>query len=505
MSPPLHVEASSTPASLPSRPPDPCTVVLFGATGDLAHRKIVPALYDLARSGELPSPFGVVATSTSVGPAEAYRAQLRQSVERFSGAAVDEATWSAFAAGIDTIAGDYTKPEAWSALREAIAGAERRRATAGNRLFYLAVPPASFPPILAGLRDAGLLHPPNGDAVVAGRDREALRPRPRLGAGAQLPRGGRPRRAADLPHRPLPRQGDGPEHPRLPLRQLDLRAALEPQVRRPGPDHDGGGDRDRAAREVLRRDRRRARRRPEPPAAAPRPRGHGAPGHLRGRRHPRREAEAPALGAAALAVRRRARAVRRVPRGGGRRDGLAHAHLRGAALPRGQLALAGRALLRPGGQGPRAAHHRGRRSTSSRSPSASSGARTSASSSSRTCSCSASSRTRGSPSPWPPRSPATTSPWAACTWTSPTRTPSTARPGTPTRSCSSTRCGATPRSSPGATGTSRRGASSRRSSRAGRRPPDEPAVYERGSAGPREADALPRQDGRRWRPLAGAR
>ena len=48
-------------------------------------------------------------------------------------------------------------------------------------------------------------------------------------------------------------------------------------------------------------------------------------------------------------------------------------------------------------------------------------------------------------------------------------------------------------------------ASSRRSSRAGRRSSDEPAVYERGSAGPREADALPRQDGRRWRPLAGAR
>ena len=54
MSPPLHVEASSTPASLPSRPPDPCTVVLFGATGDLAHRKIVPALFHLAKGGDLP-------------------------------------------------------------------------------------------------------------------------------------------------------------------------------------------------------------------------------------------------------------------------------------------------------------------------------------------------------------------------------------------------------------------------------------------------------------------
>jgi glucose-6-phosphate 1-dehydrogenase len=191
MNPPLHVEASSTPASLPSRPPDPCTVVLFGATGDLAHRKIAPALFALARAGELPSPFGIVATSTSVGPAEAYRARLRQSVERFSGRTMDEAAWSAFAGGIDTTAGDYTKPEAWSALREAIAAAERRRATSGNRLFYLAVPPASFPSILAGLREAGLLHPPSGApwarVVIEkpfGRDLASARELNRLVAGA---------------------------------------------------------------------------------------------------------------------------------------------------------------------------------------------------------------------------------------------------------------------------------------------------------------------------------
>jgi glucose-6-phosphate 1-dehydrogenase len=160
---PLHVEASSTPASLPARPPDPCTVVLFGATGDLAHRKIVPALFELAKDGDLPSPFGIVATSTSVGASEAYREQLRQSVERFSGGTpVDGAAWAPFASAIDTVAGDYTKAEAWAGLRAAIEAAEARRASKGSRLFYLAVPPASFPPILAGLRDAALLHPPNG-------------------------------------------------------------------------------------------------------------------------------------------------------------------------------------------------------------------------------------------------------------------------------------------------------------------------------------------------------
>jgi glucose-6-phosphate 1-dehydrogenase len=159
----LHVAATSTPASVPARPPDPCALVLFGATGDLAHRKLVPALFELSKNAELPSPFGLVATSTSVGAAAVYRDQLRESVERFApGKAQDEAAWSAFASSIDTLAGDYTKPEAFASLRAAIESAEQRLSTSGNRLFYLAVPPASFAPILAGLRAAGLIHAANG-------------------------------------------------------------------------------------------------------------------------------------------------------------------------------------------------------------------------------------------------------------------------------------------------------------------------------------------------------
>jgi glucose-6-phosphate 1-dehydrogenase len=136
--------------------------VLFGATGDLAHRKIVPALFALAAKRELPAPFGLVATSTSVGRAGGYRDQLRQSLERFTREPVSASDWPAFAEGIDTVAGDYTQPGAFATLRSAIEDAERRRATGGNRLFYLAVPPAQFAPILEGLRAAGLVHPSNG-------------------------------------------------------------------------------------------------------------------------------------------------------------------------------------------------------------------------------------------------------------------------------------------------------------------------------------------------------
>ena len=160
---PLHVEATRTPASLPERSPDPCTLVLFGATGDLAHRKIVPALFNLARGGDLPSPFAVVATSTSVGPAEAYREQLRQSVERFSGRPVDAARL-----GRVRRRDRHRRRRLLDARGVHLASARRsrrrrpRRETGGNRLFYLAVPPASFRPILEGLRGSGLLHPPSG-------------------------------------------------------------------------------------------------------------------------------------------------------------------------------------------------------------------------------------------------------------------------------------------------------------------------------------------------------
>ena len=187
---PLYVEASRTPASLPARPPDPSTMVLFGATGDLAHRKIVPALFGLAEGGDLPSPFGIVATSTSVGAAEAYREQLRQSLERFSGKAVDPAAWGRFAGAIRTVAGDYSTPSAFGALRAAVEAAEKERATAGNRLFYLAMPPTSFQEVLVGLHDAGLLHPPHGapwSRVVIekpfGRDLASARELNRIVAG----------------------------------------------------------------------------------------------------------------------------------------------------------------------------------------------------------------------------------------------------------------------------------------------------------------------------------
>ncbi|HYE99267.1 MAG TPA: glucose-6-phosphate dehydrogenase, partial [Planctomycetota bacterium] len=159
----FQVDAVGGPRVAAARPPDPCVLVLFGATGDLTHRKIVPALYNIARQGELPARFAVVGTSTSIGDAGGFRAQLRASVDKHSRVKpIDEPAWSSFAARIEAQRGDVNNPAAYDALREKVLDVERRQGTEGNRLFYLAVPPAVYPVILENLKTAGLFHPPGG-------------------------------------------------------------------------------------------------------------------------------------------------------------------------------------------------------------------------------------------------------------------------------------------------------------------------------------------------------
>ncbi len=120
-------------------------------------------------------------------------------------------------------------------------------------------------------------------AVAAGGDREAVRPGPADRQGAQRHRRRGVPRALGVPHRPLPGQGDRPEHPGAPLRQHPVRADLEPVLRGPRADHHVGGHRDRRPGRLLRRDRRRPRRHPEPPAAAAGPDRDGGAGVVRRR------------------------------------------------------------------------------------------------------------------------------------------------------------------------------------------------------------------------------
>ena len=176
------------------------------------------------------------------------------------------------------------------------------------------------------------------DGLDAADRREALRHRPRERARAERRDPPLLRRARDLPDRPLPRQGDGPEPARAAVRERDLRADLEPPVRRPRRDHGRRVDRDRGPRRLLRAGGRDPRRLPEPPAPARRPDCDGAADRLHRRVGAQREGEGAARDAPAGPEARRPRPVRpglrrgqegaRLPRGAGRRAGLAHGDVR---------------------------------------------------------------------------------------------------------------------------------------------------------------------------------
>ena len=160
----IRVVPAASPAVLTSRPPGPCTLVIFGATGDLTRRKLVPALYNLARDGDLPESFAVVGISASVAESADFRTALRTSTEEFSRSKpLDNSVWSGFADRVETVRGDFKAPEAYEALRKTLEAVEAKRGTKGNRLYYLATVPSVFPAILRNLKAAGLLHDPGED------------------------------------------------------------------------------------------------------------------------------------------------------------------------------------------------------------------------------------------------------------------------------------------------------------------------------------------------------
>jgi glucose-6-phosphate 1-dehydrogenase len=156
----IRVNPGAGPAVVRSRPPEACTIVIFGVTGDLTHRKLVPALYNLQREGDLPEKFAVIGTSTSVTSAAEFRSQLRGSVAKFSRTKpLDEEVWNAFASRIETCVADVNSPDDYTKLCRVIEEIEQRQGLPGNRLFYMAVPPGVFPVILRNLRASGLLYP----------------------------------------------------------------------------------------------------------------------------------------------------------------------------------------------------------------------------------------------------------------------------------------------------------------------------------------------------------
>jgi glucose-6-phosphate 1-dehydrogenase len=138
------------------RVPDPCLVVIFGATGDLAHRKILPAFYNLRRAGLLPLETSIVGYSRRPYTDEAYAAEMREAVVEHSRNPVETALWDDFAQMLHYQQGDFTDPESYARLAERLDQIDAAAGCRGNRLFYLATPPSAYEDIVANLGAAGL-------------------------------------------------------------------------------------------------------------------------------------------------------------------------------------------------------------------------------------------------------------------------------------------------------------------------------------------------------------
>jgi glucose-6-phosphate 1-dehydrogenase len=146
-----------TEAAAKQKKPDPCAFVIFGVTGDLTHRLVIPALYNLAASQLLPDRFCVVGVARKAMSNEALRDSLMQGLRQFATRPVDEEIAKGLLECLTCIAADPKDPASFDKLRGQLDKLEAERKTGGNRLFYLATPPDAFAPIARELGRIGLL------------------------------------------------------------------------------------------------------------------------------------------------------------------------------------------------------------------------------------------------------------------------------------------------------------------------------------------------------------
>jgi glucose-6-phosphate 1-dehydrogenase len=141
----------------------PCALVIFGASGDLTKRKLMPAVYNLALSRLLPGGFAVVGVARR--PLPTFADDMKGHVAKFSRRKpLDETTWAEMARGISYVQGDFeSDPTTFERLKAELERVDRERGTQGNRLFYMSVGPDDMIKIVRGLREHGLVTPPSAD------------------------------------------------------------------------------------------------------------------------------------------------------------------------------------------------------------------------------------------------------------------------------------------------------------------------------------------------------
>ncbi len=133
------------------RTPDPCALVIFGASGDLAHKKLMPALYALAVRRLLPARFAIVGVARSEGDDDSYREDMKQAVQKHARDPFRQDVWDELAATLHYLSTDFADEGGEDRLHELLGRLDQEQDLGGNRVFYLAVPPSVFPTIVEAL------------------------------------------------------------------------------------------------------------------------------------------------------------------------------------------------------------------------------------------------------------------------------------------------------------------------------------------------------------------
>jgi glucose-6-phosphate 1-dehydrogenase len=149
-----------------SRIPEPQIMIIFGASGDLTQRKLVPAIYQMKLERKLPPELTIVGVSRSDWSHDYFREQMREGVEEFGGGIGQEEIWRDFAKGLFYCSGDIDNPESYQKLKAFLSELDEQRGTRGNRVFYLSVAPRFFGEAAQQLGKAGMLTDPNKHRLV---------------------------------------------------------------------------------------------------------------------------------------------------------------------------------------------------------------------------------------------------------------------------------------------------------------------------------------------------
>ncbi|MEQ1737137.1 MAG: glucose-6-phosphate dehydrogenase [Rhodoglobus sp.] len=164
---PVQISASRNPLRSPSdrrlnRIAGPSALSIFGVTGDLSRKKLMPAVYDLANRGLLPPGFGLVGFARRDWDDQDFEREVHDAIQKYARTPFDEDVWRQLKVGIRFVQGEFDDDAAFDTLKSTLEELDRDRGTMGNHAFYLSIPPKSFPQVTEQLRRSGLAEQRDG-------------------------------------------------------------------------------------------------------------------------------------------------------------------------------------------------------------------------------------------------------------------------------------------------------------------------------------------------------